>query len=106
MPEKTTTTFRICRRTLNRGGFGHREYYLISREGVLFKAQRIYDLPMNGEIEVPIEDSERQIWSWASCGFEVPERIQRDGKDAPQAVIDEAFKPKAVQCDLNALVMG
>ena len=106
MPEKTTTTFRIFRRTQNRNNFGHREYWMISREGVVFKACRVYDLPLNGEFEVPIEDKKRQIWSWASCGFEVPERVQANGKDAPQAVIDEVLKPKAVQCDLGAVVMA
>jgi len=103
MPKKTTTTFRIFRRSENRGSFGHREYFLMTKDGVAFKAGRIYDLPLNGEIEVPIEDPKSQVWSWASCGFEIPERLK---PDAPANVVKEVFKPKAVQCDLGAVVMA
>ena len=45
-------TFRIFKRSDNRQGFGHREYHMMSREGVYFVAQRVYEfyLQSHGQI--------------------------------------------------------
>lgn len=103
MPTKTvtTTTFRIFRRSDNRQSFGHRNYFLMDRNGLAFTAQRVYDLPLNGEF-VAKQDPDTKQWNWAELGFEVPSPLT---PPPPQKVIDLVFKPDAVKADLNACVM-
>jgi hypothetical protein len=94
-------TFRIFRRSENRQGFGHRNYFLMARNGVAFQAQRVYDLPINGEIQVPF-DPETNNYDFGSLGFECSERLNLF---APKKVIQQIFKPVAIKTDTLLLVM-
>jgi hypothetical protein len=95
-------TFRICRRSLNRNSFGHREYFLMNREGVTFKACRVYDLPINGEVQF-YKDANGQYHFFAELGFEVAERLPQV---APPGVVGEVFLPPAVKTDVGAVEMA
>jgi hypothetical protein len=96
-------TFRIFRRSLNRGSFGHREYYLMNKDGFTFIAGRVYDLPLNSEVTL-YKHPDREKWTgWAELGFEVPELKFRD---APANIIKEVFKAPAVKANLGAVEMG
>jgi hypothetical protein len=104
-------TFRIFKRSENRQGFGHREYHMMSRKGIYFIAQRVYDLPVNGEIEVAVKKTENDI-HWPSCGeawdfgalrFECQRRIF---PNAPKNVIEEVFKAPTVPTDIHGYDMA
>lgn len=97
----TSEAFRVFRRSTNRGSFGHREYFLMTRQGVTFKAQRVYDLPLNGEFLVP-KDLRTNEHLFGSVGFEVQERLV---PDAPAGVVAEVFKAPAIEANLNCLEM-
>lgn len=97
-----TETFRIFRRSENRGGFGHREYFLMNQKGEAFKGKRVYDLPLNGEIEATYTPFNR-TWNWAELGFEVMEQLK---KDAPAKVVKEVFAIPAVEYDKDKLVLA
>jgi hypothetical protein len=86
---------------MNRGSFGHRQYFMMAGNGVAFKGDRVYDLPLNGEFEVT-QHPKTEEYVFEGLGFECMERLR---VDAPPKVVAQVFLPPPVKADMNAFVM-
>jgi hypothetical protein len=74
----------------------------MNEQGIAFKTQRIYDLPLNGEIQVP-KDPEHEIWDLGALGFECSERLT---PNAPAKVVKQVFALPAIPADVLTCVMA
>jgi hypothetical protein len=74
----------------------------MARNGVAFKAQRVYDLPLNGEVQV-FKHPMSENYDFGSLGFECQVKLTTN---APTKVVKEVFKPAAVHTDVLVLIMS
>lgn len=82
-----TQQFKVAAKSQNTGGFGHRQYVVMAKDGSAFKLNIVpsnLSLAEGQVIDVPLHNGSPK---WDKFYVECPERLA----NAPQAVIDEVW---------------
>lgn len=90
--------FKVFRVSLNTNSFGLREFYMMAKNGVAYKAcANSLNVPKKGEtVSIPLIEGKEGVggfkkieYNFAAQGFEIPERLK---PDAPLEVVNSVWE--------------